>query len=152
MVIEKPKPSCKRTHPRSATLWPPTTISWCLSRANVGTLHWAVIERWFIPSIFSQQDRCQLKFLEQKTKLWMPCTGRYNLSGSCLSHILPKQFFPASSLGHLWFSGGRWVEVEVKFIEAFDGSAKLMCRAISSDWHVLKQFVGLKVVGWYDIA
>ena len=69
MVIEKPKPSGKRTHPRSGILWPPTTISWCLSRANVGTLCGAVIERWFIPSIFSQQERCQLKFLERKTKL-----------------------------------------------------------------------------------
>ena len=51
-----------------------------------------------------------------------------------LSHS-SKQFFPASSLGHLWFSGGRWVkpQLEVKFIEAFDGSAKLLCCAISSD-------------------
>ena len=55
MVIEKLKPSCKRTHPQSGILWPTTTISWWLSRANVGTLRWVVIERWFIPSIFSQE-------------------------------------------------------------------------------------------------
>ena len=56
---------------------------------------------------------------------------RYCLFIHGLCHIQPKQFFPAS-LWHLWLSGGRRVEshlysMEVKFIEALDANAKLLC-------------------------
>ena len=124
-----------------------------LSRTNVGTLRRVLSGYWEVVYSVNFLPGALAKILN-KTKLWMPCTRGYNLSGYCLCHILvlSKQFFPGS-LGLLvvfwWTLGG--AQLEVKFIEAFDDSAKLMCCAISSDWHVcvLKQFGGSKVVGWY---